>query len=75
MAGCAEDDGTARAKGRAKVTDRRAGDLLECVAGASELLSHARGRGDGQVGMGPGVVADQVPRGVDAADQRGLASA
>src|ERR1035441_5177946 len=46
--------------------------MLESLNGAVELLFDAGGGGQGQVEMGPGVVADEVTGGGNLADKRGL---
>src|ERR1017187_4677654 len=64
----AERGGTAGSEGRTKVVRGRAGNLGQSIAGAGELLFDAAGGGQGQVEMGPGVVADEVTCGGDLAD-------
>ena len=65
----AEDNGTAGAVGRAEVANGRAGDLLQCVAGARELFADAVRGGAREIGMGPGVVAEEMALRGDAAHQ------
>src|ERR1700689_1823359 len=67
IAGNAENYGTTASEGWAKPVDADAGNLLQRVAGAGQLFFDAAGCKDGQVGVGPGVVADRVAGGLDGA--------
>jgi hypothetical protein len=71
-AGDAQGCGTAGAEGRTEEADGRAGDFGESFVGAVKLLFDCGGGGQGQVEMGPGVVADAVAGGDDLADERGF---
>jgi len=56
----------------AEVADRRADDLLELGAGASQLFASAAGGGAGEVGMSPGVIADEMACLMGTANERVL---
>jgi len=61
--------GTASTEGRAKIADGLAGDLRENVARTCDFIEH-RGRcGAGEIGVGPGMIADEVAGMGDAARQ------
>ncbi len=67
----AQHAGTARAEGRTEVADGLAGDLREGVLREAELFADLGGGGEGEVGVRPGVVADEVACLLDAADEVG----
>ena len=71
-AGDAQGLGSAGSVGRTKVADGQAGDLLQSLGGAVNLLIDAAGGGQCQVEMGPGMVADEVTGGDDLADEGGF---
>ena len=64
-----QDGGAAGAKGRTKVADRPAGDLLKAFTGVAELLVNAGAGREGEVGVVPRVVADKMAGGDDAAHE------
>lgn len=63
--------GATCAERRAEVADGLAGDLGERVLGAAELLADLGGGSEGEIGVGPGMVADEVAGLVNAADEIG----
>ena len=65
----AEHDGPACAEGWAEEANRLAGDLLESKAGASELLFDAGAPRESEIRMAPGVVADEMAGGDNAAHE------
>lgn len=67
--GGVEDMRPAPAKWRPEVADRDTRNVLQRFAGPLQFLSHAKGRGEREVGMAPGMVADEVAGGSDAAHQ------
>src|ERR1035438_2594000 len=58
-AGDAQRLRAAGSEGRTKETDRRAGDLGQSIAGAGKLIFDAASRGEGEVEVRPGMVADR----------------
>ena len=72
LAGEFEHVGAARAEGRAEISNGFSGDVGEDVAGAGELVEHVGGASAGEIGVRPGVVADEVPGIEDAAGEVGL---
>ena len=71
-AGDAQGLGAAGTIGRTKEDDGQAGDFFQSLGGAVDLLIDAAGGGQGEVEMGPGVVADAVAGGGDLANERGM---
>ena len=69
FAGGAQRGWAARAEGWAKILDWIAEDLLQFAAGAGQLFAGLEFAGDGEVGVTPGVVADQMACRVDSAHQ------
>jgi len=67
-----EHDGPPCAEWRAKESEGLASDLLERAASANEFLFNAAGQRKSEIGMAPGVVADEMAGGNDAADKRRL---
>ncbi len=67
----AQHVGTARAEGRTEVADGLACDLREGVLSGAELFTNFGGGGESEVGVGPGVVADEVAALLDAANEIG----
>jgi len=68
----AEDKRAARAERGAEKADTFTQDVLERVAGSCEFLGHLLRRGQRQVGVAPGVIADEMARCGDAPHKRGL---
>jgi hypothetical protein len=69
VAGGAKNIRAASAMRRAKKVDWRAKDVLECGIAAGELFADSARALDCEPGMGDGVVADEVARSVDLADE------
>ena len=67
MASGAEYEGTTRAVGGAEVAHRLAEDLLEYRARAREFFADLNGRGAREIGVAPGMIADEVASVGDAA--------
>ena len=67
----AQHERPARAEGRAEIADGQAGDLRDGVLSGAQLFPDFGGGGEGKVGVGPGVVADEVATLLDAADEVG----
>jgi len=72
FAGDAKGRWAACAERWTEVADLRAGDRFELGCGAGELFLDASLAGEGQIGVGPGVIADEVARLVHLADERAL---
>ncbi len=60
MPGEFENVGAARAKRRAEVTDGLAGNLRQNVARTCEFVEHVGGSATGEIGVRPGMIADEV---------------
>ena len=71
-AGDAEGGGAARAIRRTEEARGRAGDFGDGLIGAGELVFDGGGGGQGEVEMGPGMVADGMAGGGDLADEAGI---